>query len=142
MVVHPGTGKTVVYTRNQPERLSVVTTCGLDLVAARVFEDFEEDIRGLPSRHAGVDDRRQQPDGTAGASSVDVRLQRRRGDRAVRRRRGRGSDLRPRSCSWCRWCLRLDVERRKAANDVERIRRRDATTAVTSRNAGYISTAG
>ena len=93
----------------------------------------------LPSRHAGVAHRRQQPDGVAGdASSVDVR---RRGDPAVcARSRRSGSAPRRGPCR----TLRLDVERRTEDTDVvERLRRRDAATSVAARrHAGYITTTG
>jgi len=95
-------------------------------------------VGGLPSRHAGVADRRQQPDGVAGdASSVDVR---RRGDPAVCRARRGGSD----PCRSRRRTLRPDVERRTEDTDVvKRLRRRDATTTVAAcRHAGHITTAG
>jgi len=88
--------------------------------------------------HPGVASSRQHPDGTAaGTRSVDVRLRRRGGNPAVCRRRG--SDACPRA----RRTLLLDVERyREIADDVERIRCHDAATAITSRNTGYITTAG
>ena len=110
-------------------------------------------VRGVVPyrRHAGVADRRQQPDGTAGAAAVDVRLLRGggRGPAVRRGSRRRRSDPGPRTRR--RVPLLVDVGRRRRAqdaDDVERIRRRDAATsaaatAVTGRrHNGHVTAAG